>query len=174
MRESLVPVYAAVCALWIVLTLVCQTRSRLATKIRSYDFLALIPRWTFFAPTPGTQDFVLLRRYRTSDGRLTRWRETPGTAAAGRPLYAVWNPARRHTKALLDAAQSLMELASRGGRPEEIELTAPYLALLAHVSAQPCSEEPHATQFALVIQKSSAFAESAASVAFVSSLHAVD
>ncbi|WP_181787130.1 hypothetical protein [Streptomyces phytophilus] len=168
------PAYAALCALWIVLTVACQPHSRVAAKIRRYDFFALIPRWTFFAPTPGTQDFVLLRRYRTRDGRLTRWRETAGTAAGGRPLCAVWNPARRHTKALLDAAQSLMELASQGRRPEEIELTGPYLALLAHVSAQPCAEEPRAAQFALVIQRSSAFGEAAPSVAFVSSLHTID
>ncbi|WP_326798686.1 hypothetical protein OG946_27610 [Streptomyces sp. NBC_01808] len=55
-----------------------------------------------------------------------------------------------------------------------MELTAPCLALLAHVSAQPCSEEPHATQFALVIRKSSAFEGAAPAVAFVSSLHTVD
>ncbi|GGY59900.1 hypothetical protein [Streptomyces omiyaensis] len=174
MREAAGLGFAAVCSVWIVLTLVCQGRSRVAAAIRRHDVFGLIPLWTFFAPTPGTQDYVLLRRCRTADGRLTQWRELGGADATGQPLCTVWNPARRHAKALLDAAQSLLELASRVGRPEEIELSAPYLALLAHVSAQPCSEEACATQFALVIQKSSAYEEAVPAVAFVSSLHEID
>ncbi|MFD5817747.1 hypothetical protein [Streptomyces sp. NPDC127038] len=174
MRSWTGAAYAAVCSLWLVLTMVCQARSRWATRIRKYDVFALIPRWTFFAPTPGMQDFVLLHRDRTPDGRLTQWRELTGAAAGARPLRAVWNPDRRHSKALLDASQNLLQLASQGRRPEEIELSAPYLALLAHVSAQPRPEEPDATQFALVVQKSSALEEAVPAVAFVSSLHAID
>ncbi|MFF4542420.1 hypothetical protein [Streptomyces aureus] len=174
MREVVGVVFAAVCCLWLVLTLVCQARTRVAAVVRRHDVLGLIPLWTFFAPTPGMQDYVLLRRYRTFDGRLTQWRELADAPAGGRPLWAVWNPARRHAKALLDASQGLLQLASLGRRPQEIELSAPYLAILAHVSAQPCSEEPCAAQFALVIQKSSAYEEAVPAVAFVSSLHEID
>jgi hypothetical protein len=172
-RELAESAFAAVCCLWIVLTMVCQVPSRAAGRIRGRDVLALIPQWSFFAPTPGMQDIVMVQRYRRVDGDLSQWREVTADAASSPPLCAVWNPHRRHAKAVLDATKNLMQLAAEGRRPEEIQLTVPYLALLTYVSAQPCPEERLATQFALVVQRSSAF-QDAPSVAFVSALHAID
>ncbi|WP_051732391.1 hypothetical protein [Kitasatospora phosalacinea] len=173
MRELAEFAFAAVCCLWIVLTVVCQVPSRAAGRIRGRDVFALVPQWSFFAPTPGMQDIVVVHRYRTVDGGLSRWREVAAGAPSGQPLCAVWNPHRRHAKAVLDATKNLMQLAAEGRRPEEIQLSVPYLALLTYVSAQLCPQERRATQFALVVQRSSAF-QDPPSVAFVSALHAID
>jgi hypothetical protein len=158
---------------WALATVLCQVPSRLQNWLRQSDIFALIPRWHFFAPTPGMHDFVLVYRDQALDGSLTMWREVPGVSVTRQPVCAVWNPGRRHTKAMLDITKELMQLITQQRQKREIELSVPYLSLLNYVSCIPrLGTEDQYTQFALVMSQSSA-TEGPPAVVFLSSLHEI-
>lgn len=157
---------------WLVVTCLCQVQSRLQDRLRQSDLFGLIPRWHFFAPRPAMQDFVLVFRDRTPSGALSPWRETPHPSISHPLLCAVWNPGRRHIKAVTDTTIELMKLVAEERHKREIELSVPYLALLNYVSELPRLDEDCLTQFALVASQSSAVNKSS-TVIFVSSLHAI-
>lgn len=161
---------ASLFALWLLATVLCQAPSRIQNWLRRGDVFALIPRWHFFAPVPGMQDFVLVYRDQTADGAISPWREAPSVPVSRQPWCAVWNPGRRHTKAILDITKELMQLITEQRNKREIELSIPYITLLNYVSSFPRLEENCSTQFALVMGKSSATPEPP-SVVFVSSIH---
>ena len=91
---------------------------------------------------------------------------------AGFPLYMIWNPGRRHSKALLDITKELMQLIAAKAHRRQIELSIPYLALLTFVSSLPRMDSEVCTQFAIVMAKSSA-QNQRASIIFTSSLHSL-
>ncbi|MFF0292213.1 hypothetical protein ACFYST_03485 [Kitasatospora sp. NPDC004614] len=157
---------------WLLATALCQAPSRVQNRLRKADVFGLIPRWHFFAPRPGTQDFVLVFRDQASSGSLSRWREAPRLPVSRLPLCALWNPGRRHTKAMIDITVELMNLVVDDRNKKEIELSVPYLALLNHISGLPRLDGECLTQFALVATQSSASTEPP-EVVFVSSMHAI-
>jgi hypothetical protein len=116
-----------------------QDKSRWTRVLGWVDgWLGLIPRWTFFAPRPGINDFSLLYRFRTADGELSRWfGVTPATAVRWRD--AIWNPGKREKKALMDyAAELSCAIASDyadtgGGRLGGIVVSNAYIAMLSYV-----------------------------------------
>jgi hypothetical protein len=110
----------------------------------------VLPTWNFFAPTPGTSTFHLLYRDLAPDGRAGNWREVP--LYPPRAWYrAVWNPQKTRSKAALDVAQELSQhlVAAREVSPA-LQLSMPYLTLLAYVSAQQRAVAAKATQFLLL------------------------
>ncbi|MFI9176083.1 hypothetical protein [Streptomyces lincolnensis] len=119
------------------------------------------------------QDFTLVYRDLTQDGQVSPWCEVPGIRITKYPLCALWNPGRRHTKAMLDITKDLMQLLDDAPGEREIQITVPYLALLNYVAALPRLDSSCSTQFALVTTKSSATAEGSG-VIFASSLHSMD
>jgi hypothetical protein len=157
---------------WLGASVVCQYPSHIERLLRRYDACSLIPRWHFFAPRPSMQDFHLVYRDRSASGGVSPWHEVP--AATSHPLASpVWNPGRRHNKALFDAVQALLKLSERaGGRERELQLTVPYIALLTYVSGLPRLDEPEMTQFALVASQRQSSTASP-TVFFVSGLHAL-
>jgi hypothetical protein len=158
--------------LWSLATVVVQPPSPLRDWFRRSDVFALIPCWHFFAPTPGMSDFSLVYRDQAADGSVSPWREVTGVTVTRQPFCALWNPGRRHTKAMLDITKELMQLITQDRQKWEIELSVPYLSLLNYISALPRHGEDRFTQFGIVMSSSSATADPPV-VVFVSSLHAI-
>lgn len=159
--------------LWLIATAAFQAPSRLQDWLRQSEIFALVPRWHFFAPTPGVQDFTLIYRDQAADGSLSPWREVPVVTVPRQPINALWNPSRRHTKAMLDITKELFQLIAQNQDETEIKLSVPYLALLNYVSRLPRLGVDRFTQFALVMSNSSATTDPPA-VVFVSALHEIE
>lgn len=155
---------------WLLLSAACQISSPFERWLRRRDVLSLIPRWCFFAPRPAMHDFHLLYRDRDRDGAVSPWRMVP-SCAPPRLLSAVWNPGRRHNKALIDVVQELLELTKLDIDPASVQLTVPYLALLTFVSGLARLDSECETQFAVARSRNGD--EGGPEVLFVSALHRV-
>ncbi|HSY48346.1 MAG TPA: hypothetical protein VLC46_06015 [Thermoanaerobaculia bacterium] len=132
-------------AVWLLLTCLTQKEGPVNSAVRRWDPLSLLPRWTFFAPNPGTTDHHLLYRDRIDEHTLTHWREIPLSESRSL-LGAFWNPGKRNKKALTDAANTLL-LFTRTISLPGLKTTLPYIALMNYVSAIPRSHMSEATQF---------------------------
>lgn len=154
----------AVVVVWLIVTAVCQWEIPFCDKIRSHDRWGLIPRWTFFAPIPGTSDYHLLYRDSTAEQAPGPWVEIPFVCTR-EPWHVVWNPLRRRGKLLSDCVNQLardLEWAKGRGLYDayaaQLAVTFPYLVILNNVvrdSAE--TEEAHVTsrQFVVVEAKHS-------------------
>lgn len=134
-------------AVWLIATTLCQTSAEkgIEEKIRRFDPFALIPRWTFFAPNPGTTDHHLLYRDRFAGGVVSAWKEI--RLSSRRTLFgALWNPEKRNTKVLTDSVQALIQL-SRDIEPQGLKTTLPYIIILNFVASLPRTPLSRATQF---------------------------
>jgi hypothetical protein len=158
---------------WLVVTAVCQFTGPLARYLRRFDVLRLIPQWTFFAPRPATHDYWFLYRDQLPGGSMTRWHEIP--CKHSHPLIApVWNPPRRHNKALFDISSQLGLLA-RDMAPNlaPLKITVPYLTLLNYISSLPRNYYAVATQF-LIMTSGDRAAGTRPSPLLVSALHELE
>jgi hypothetical protein len=108
--------------------------------------LGLVPQWSFFGPTPGTQNLYLLYRDLHTNGDVTAWRVIHQMDKGRDPWSFVWNPRRRLRKALLDLLLAL-ELGRQEMRPEILKLSTPYLLILNHLSGLPRLPGAVATEF---------------------------
>lgn len=149
---------AVALAAWLLVTIVCQVPAsvkdwapgRIEEWVRGHDLLGIVPRWHFFAPRPAIEDYHLLYRDTLPDGTVTRWTEVHPMP---RPRWtgAMWNPAKRRVKALLDASVDLLRVSETLDHDtDQIRLTLPYIAFLNHVSSLERSYVPVATQFLLM------------------------
>jgi hypothetical protein len=116
-------------------------------RIKSRDYFAMIPSWSFFAPNPGTNDLHLLYRDQFGDGEVTPWRQVRIPTG---PARFVWNPSKRLQKGITDMSYTIQGYAARQPKPAELVLIHPaFLALLSFVTAQPHSPSAETTQFAI-------------------------
>lgn len=132
----------------LVLTAAVQSRRwKLRAWLRARDPCAYIPWWTFFAPTPGVTDVRLLWREQLVDGGLGPWHEA---LAPSRGLRrAVWNPAKRTRKAVLDCGHGLaQEQDTTEGALAMMSLR--YLLIAHYVMSRPASPLGARRQFAIV------------------------
>jgi hypothetical protein len=145
--------------LWLTLSVLEQLRVILASfepawmsriQARLGQLSALLPRWTFFAPRPGTVDYHLCYRHRLATGEVTRWEELLGPED---PWFAfVWNPRKRMRKALVDMVTQLSSLIRIcEGDTKPLLLSVPYLLLLQLVSACPKPDVATEVQFCLLV-----------------------
>jgi hypothetical protein len=152
---------AAFLLVWLLISVVCQVTSSVEKWtaggverwVRAHDVFGCIPRWHFFAPRPATEDLHLLYRDRLPGGRITRWCEV---LPRGPHLLggAVWNPDKRHNKALIDATHELIKVsASVDGDRDRIQLTISYIALLNFVCCLPRDYTAEGTQFLVMRSK---------------------
>lgn len=132
---------------WVVLTALSQTNGRVAQTIRSHDHFGLIPRWTFFAPNPGTSDYVLVYWDRYLDGSLSEPHEVE-LIAPRRLTHIFWNPDKRAQKVVIDSLQSLLALARQLGA-EGLPTTLPYIVVAGFILNLPTSPLVEARQFAV-------------------------
>jgi hypothetical protein len=125
---------------------------RLTYTLSTSLFGNFLPRWNFFAPTPGTYDYHLLYRNRWGDALVGSWCEIEVLPA--RPIFGLssfWNPRRHEVKALVDVAGEISASAEELRRnPTSALGTVPYIALLSKVSSSPRLHEATHTQFLLL------------------------
>lgn len=151
---------------WFILTAIVQFWSSFSELkvIRFLDQLAIIPRWTFFAPNPGTVDYHLLYRNQCSNGDVTNWKEVPFNSRTS--IEFLWHPDKRQRKALGDCVNELIEAYKKSG--SGVRLSVSYMLLLNFVTN--CSQHADAqlVQF-VVMQKSNA--RETIELTFTSELH---
>lgn len=144
---------AAVFLIWLIVTVICQFDDwKIAIEIRTFDFLNLIPLWTFFAPNPGKQDYHLLYRDKGQGGTVSDWVEVD-LQEERYPYSFIWNPDKRDKKVLSDIVQDLiMTIRSDNGERNKnyLIVTLPYLAVLKVVcNKERCLTETAHRQFML-------------------------
>lgn len=128
----------------------------------------LIPRWSFFAPVPGMDDFHLLYRDELQGGVVGPWRECSEFAAERTLAAALWHPSKRAKKTLCDVAVGFTQLG--GSEPDAIRLSIPHLLLLSYVTNLPRSSLSAARQFVIVETNA---AEPRPQVVFLSGMHSL-
>jgi hypothetical protein len=137
-------------SVWLVLSIINQFDPGWFRKIKKYDYFSLIPKWTFFAPQPGSTDYHLYYRDIMDNGEICEW--TVAISPEKRSLVtAIWNPRKRVRKAQSDIVRSLIRL------PDEkkdniyfIYFTLPYLLLLNMVTNMPCGPKVRSRQFMIM------------------------
>jgi hypothetical protein len=125
---------SALFGIWLGLTVLFQFVKPSPRWMRHHNLFPkhVIPKWTFFAPSPGTVDYrVVFQDYRTEDEPIGGVREIPLHVNRSL-LHAIWNHEKRRRKAVFDMTQLLQQMQ---GTPLErpslgIQATTPYLALL--------------------------------------------
>lgn len=135
------------------------------------DRFALIPRWGFFAPTPGVHNFYLLYRVRFNEGTVGQWISVFGLDKFRSQWTAIWNPDRRTKKTVFDLAGILVrERADDEHARALIQLSIPYLLILNYISGLCAGSGVHAVQFLVMenLQDGSAYP------VFVSALHSLE
>jgi len=139
-------VVAIILASWWALSVLNQLSFGWAKRLTPPDALRVIPRWTFFAPRPGTSDYHLLFRQLSLDGKLSEFRELP---IRSRSRWAfILNPDKRVKKAVVDLTMMLRGLlASSEWNATNISMSFPYLVLLNFVSGMRYDESTAAVQF---------------------------
>lgn len=136
-------------AAWFLTTVLCQFPGYGIGKfLKGRDYCAVIPIWTFFAPNPATQDFVLLFRDQHISGTISAWKmfeyRLPSPA-----IRWLWNPGKRRSKVIHDMATVWLLIAEREPACKTFMLSVPYLCLLHQVCAAPRGHSAIATQMAI-------------------------
>lgn len=134
MLQELIAVFViSILTLWLTLSVIFQFHPSFNpswfSAIVRHDLFGLLPRWTFFAPNPGTSDYHLLYRDQLEDGNLIGWVEIP-MVEERKPFSFIWNPEKRSKKILLDVTMSLIEEKDRLKGKNALMLSLPYLILL--------------------------------------------
>ncbi|KMS87533.1 DUF5819 family protein [Prauserella rugosa] len=167
-------------ATWFGLTVVGQKLYRDPRRRSAWDKLCLvIPDWRFFAPNPGVHDQHLLMRDQLTDGTLTPWQEISHVEERTL-LHALWHPHRRAEKTVFDASAELLrniddeEHQHRlDGKPDPtLQLSIPYLTLLAHVTSRQHHPDAERTQF-LIAMSGGYDEQDEPAMVFLSELHAL-
>lgn len=162
-------------ATWFGVTVFGQKLYRSNDRVSVWDKLYLVvPDWRFFAPDPGVFDHHLLMRDELADGAFTGFQEITSVEER-KPSHALWHPHRRAEKTVFDVETELLRQVRRssqtdGAADEKVQLSVPYLTLLAHVTAQDHHPEAVRTQFLICV--SGGYDESEDPVmVFLSQLH---
>ena len=156
-------------AVWLVVSVLAQFDLSAARVLKGHDVFSLLPRWSFFAPRPGTFDYHLLYRDLLSDGTFAPWREIP--LADERTIGgALWNPEKRCRKALSDTVRSLTQLLKSAGNKSSLALSIPYLTTLNYVGSRDHDLQATATQF-MILRTDGFLAAGDPRLVFQSDLH---
>jgi hypothetical protein len=147
----------AVLGFWFLISIPYQFADRYWSGLKKANTFALIPGWTFFAPTPGTTDYRFVFRDVVPAGH-TDWQEIRWCNARC-PLDAIWHPQRHRTKLVVDCVSAFLitiqEMRKLGfdvdSEPDSWMLSVPYMALLnVAVSMPRTSPDATARQFAVL------------------------
>lgn len=157
-------------ALWFGATVLNQLPFWWAKTVSSRDVLHLLPRWTFFAPRPGSNDYVIVYREVREDGSAGEFVEL--IVPKRGPWSVVLNPRKRVRKTLHDLANGLGRLlASDDWDRRSIAVSLPYVALLNFLSSTPAAGRR--VQFCVIATKGHHEPEANAQVILTSALHRV-
>jgi len=145
-----------VLAVWFVLSVLNQFTNIELWPVRRWDYFSLLPKWTFFAPNPGTNDYDVLYRDGYADGTVSEWTEAR-LSRAKNFITPFWHPDKRLRKVVTDTMRSVGRIPRDGrNRRNRLCLSVPYLSILHFVSHLPASPVAVRRQF-IVMQTSGYF-----------------
>ncbi len=169
---------------WLLLTAVYQF-PQASQWIGRRDHFGLLPRWTFFAPNPGTSDHHIVyrecldpaadlssqERIEAASASLSPWREL-ADLCPGHHILFLWNPQRRVNKTISDLVNGFALLRKTSpDLPRYAHFTVEYFILLNLV--QRGAPRSSRRQFAIV--RSHGFGEARMlAPTLVSDFHPVD
>jgi hypothetical protein len=135
---------------WWIASVIHQFSFKWWKKFASHDPLNLLPRWTFFAPNPGRNDYHLVYRD-WREGQPNHWMELSELKTDLRWRW-IWNPPRYPSKAISDLVNGLFGVIQDSvDFPESVMLSSYYIGLLALVMSQPVTApDVSHRQFAIV------------------------
>jgi hypothetical protein len=122
---------------WIVLTVLQHTSPELAKRIAHADIFGLVPIWTFFAPKPGTIDWLLLYRLELEDMSFSAWSPVRYSVRLGHYPRMFINPYKKINKATADLVGAF-EQERRVANGRNMLLSVPYLVWLNVVQRSTC------------------------------------
>lgn len=161
--------------IWFLLSIIFQFNSPAKGILAKFDYLGLLPSWSFFAPIPGTSDYRLVFRDKKNNHNWSEWNEVSFYSEFSF-IRTIWNPKKVELKALSDIIQILLKELNNNlykKNPRLIMLTTPYMALLTKVNNEPCPDDSIERQFAVL--SSSGFGQDRKVVPlFVSSSHLIN
>ena len=136
---------------WFLISIPNQLTNRYGRWVNRINPYGFIPKWTFFAPVPGTFNFRLLYRDVLADGSIMQWEEIEWCRKRSW-LDAVWHPRRLASKLLIDSISGIYEvvalMAGQGidieRNPQGLILSTPYVLLLNLVMGMP-KQSPSST-----------------------------
>lgn len=141
---------------WLVLTVLLQfTGSRVSVSLSTLDLCSLLPRWAFFAPTPGSFDVHLIYQDVVSNSSHHQWSEVHSSSRRRKKWAFLFNPWKVHNKAIFDSAQLLLQIrhkrSIRAGKDDRLIIfSLPYMTLLNVVMNQANVPSSYSRRFALV------------------------
>ncbi len=113
-----------------------------ASFLSPYNYFSLIPKWTFFAPSPKTTDYSLYYQdYDEVEDILHPPVEIKFQAEEGlkQSLKVLWNPDKRASKVITDLTSIILRYKKKHEKKIKrnslvLELYNPYLLLVNYVS----------------------------------------
>ena len=143
-------------------------------RFKKYDYVALIPVWTFFAPNPGTRDYNVLYRHKLETDSYTHWRQLVENDP---PITrAIWNPDKRTKKAISDFCVFFRQSLSSSLKKQQKDVkrllvSVPYLGLASAVSSLTAAPMSEGVQF-MIVWSYGYYPERAPDILFVSQVFA--
>jgi hypothetical protein len=125
------PIFLSVLFLfWFFCTIANQFNTSLSKRVKKADLFNLIPKWTFFAPNPGTTDLILLYQEISREGIPSGFTEIP-LLRRDLLIPAIFNPRKRLKKSLQDLVRGLSRAAVSGRlNKNNIRVSLNYIAIL--------------------------------------------
>lgn len=161
-------VIGSVFAVWLLVSIAGQWKFALMSRLRTVDFLHLIPNWRFFAPRPSRRDYHLDFRVQIGPKQTTRWTRLPMNAQR-RLTSTIWYPEKRVRKTFNTAVRRIIRRLRASG-PDAVAQSLAYLQLLHYVQNHPELPEGCWTQFRIVSSQDYAV-DTRPRTAFVSPWH---
>jgi hypothetical protein len=144
-------VLSVILVVWFIASVINQFEWKWWTPVRALDCFSVLPRWTFFAPRPGTNDVRVVYRDVLEGGVSAAWRELPTAPYRSVVVRMFWNPEKLDNKAVFDLVQMMgMEIEAFKSHPRAALISVPYLQLLDPIMQLPRPVGAVARQFALV------------------------
>lgn len=138
-------------SVWLVATVINQFNYNWVRVLREIDIFHILPRWTFFAPNPGTSDYHILFRQMDDDNNISEFHEVP---VYGKKKFFtfLWNPQKRAKKSLIDLSVDMKRLVSINRlNPENIKLSFNYIAFLNFYNNEVLNPNTKYIQFAVMV-----------------------
>ena len=136
---------------WFIASVINQFEWKWWAPVRALDCFSILPRWTFFAPRPGTDDVRVIYRDVLKGGTSAGWRELPTAPYRPAVVRMFWNPEKLDNKAVFDLVQMMgMQIEAFKSYPRAALISLPYLQLLDPIMQRPRPPDAVARQFALV------------------------
>src|ERR1041385_2055650 len=117
--------------IWLIASSINQFEWKFWSNVRALDCFGLLPKWTFFAPHPGTTDVRIVYRDLLKNGNQGPWVEFPSTPYRPALVRMFWNPEKLENKAVFDLVQELgREYSMCKAHPKAALVSISYIQLL--------------------------------------------